>query len=176
MATAGTFVLWKFEPYRIVVGSLTILVSALNAVLTFTNSSKRAATHVSAGNCYNDLRNRSRLFSEIEVNSEPYEKSLEKLRCLCIERNELNSRFPQIPKWAFNKARKGIEEGEARYKVGLLAREFLVSELRRRIFQGLEYGRDKKPRDGFCVVGKRETLPLEKSVAVDKASEKYSLN
>ena len=117
VATAGTFVLWKFEPYRIVVGSLTILVSALNAVLTFTNSSKRAATHVSAGNCYNDLRNRSRLFSEIEVNSEPYEKSLEKLRCLCIERNELNSRFPQIPKWAFNKARKGIEEGEARYKV-----------------------------------------------------------
>jgi len=33
------------------------------------------------------------------------------------KRNELSQKSPQIPKWTFRKACKGITEGEADYKV-----------------------------------------------------------
>ncbi len=115
VASAG-IVLLKFNSYRIATGILAILASALSAVSTFTSPGKRAATHLSAGNRYNSIRNRARLFREIEVVSEAYEKSLEKLRCLFAERDELNDRYPQISKRAFNKARKGIQEGEAQHE------------------------------------------------------------
>lgn len=38
--------------------------------------------------------------------------------CELVERkNELNSKSPQIPKWAYKRAKKGIDEGQPDFKV-----------------------------------------------------------
>jgi hypothetical protein len=97
---------------------LAILVTALTAVLTFVNPNDNANSHLQAGNAYNSLKNDSRIFYDVEV-QEGVDRialltSLKELNC---RRSELNNNSPQIPEWAFKKARKGIEEGEAFYKV-----------------------------------------------------------
>lgn len=117
-AIAGASALSEFQYHSEIAGVLSIIVAALTAVATFVNPSERAITHKNAGNRYNSLRNRSRIFYSIELLSDHDLSNLsEQIKELDEQRNELNEESPQIPKWAFEKARKGIEDGEASYKV-----------------------------------------------------------
>lgn len=116
-AIAGASALSQFDYHNIVAGGLSIIVAGLTAVITFVNPSERATVHQKIGNEYNALRNDTRIFYDIEVNDMDEKRAIEDLKKLNDKRNKLNLESHQIPKWAFEKARKGIEEGEAKYKV-----------------------------------------------------------
>ena len=66
-AIAGASALSDFAYHSTVAGTLSILVAALTAVATFVNPSERAITHKNAGNKYNSLRNRARVFRSVEL-------------------------------------------------------------------------------------------------------------
>jgi len=114
---AGASALSQFDYHNIVAGGLSIIVASLTAVITFINPSERSVVHQKIGNEYNALRNDTRIFYDIEVNDMEDKRAIEDLKKLNSKRNKLNLESHQIPKWAFEKARKGIEEGEAKYKV-----------------------------------------------------------
>lgn len=116
-AVGSATALSSFDSHGLVAGILAIIVAALSAVATFVNPVERADTHLSAGNKYNSLRNRARTFGEIDIDIERNDKLLLTLKDLSKERDGLNQELPQIPQWAFRKARKGIEEGEAQYVI-----------------------------------------------------------
>ncbi len=116
-AIAGASALSQFDYHNIVAGGLSIIVAGLTAVITFINPSERSVVHQKIGNEYNALRNDTRIFYDIEVNNMDEKRAIEDLKKLNDKRNKLNLESHQIPKWAFEKARKGIEEGEAKYKV-----------------------------------------------------------
>jgi len=116
-AIAGASALSQFDYHNIVAGGLSIIVASLTAVITFINPSERSVVHQKIGNEYNALRNDTRIFYDIEVNDMEDKRAIEDLKKLNSKRNKLNLESHQIPKWAFEKARKGIEEGEAKYKV-----------------------------------------------------------
>ena len=116
-AIAGASALSQFDYHNIVAGSLSIIVAGLTAIITFINPSEKAHTHQKAGNKYIVLRNDTRIFYDIELNEIDDKKAIEDLKKLNERRNILNIESHQIPKWAFEKARKGIEDGEADYKI-----------------------------------------------------------
>src|SRR3989338_397158 len=116
-AVAGASALSQFDYHNIVAGGLSIVVAGLTAVITFINPNERATVHQKAGNKYNALRNDTRIFYDIEVSEVDDIKAIDYLKRLNDRRNKLNIESHQIPKWAFEKARKGIEEGEAKYRV-----------------------------------------------------------
>ncbi len=116
-AVAGASALSQFDYHNIVAGGLSIVVAGLTAVITFINPNERATVHQKTGNKYNALRNDTRIFYDIEANEADDKKAIDDLKKLNDRRNKLNIESHQIPKWAFEKARKGIEEGEAKYKV-----------------------------------------------------------
>lgn len=116
-AIAGASALSQFDYHNIVAGSLSIIVAGLTAVIAFINPNERASVHQKAGNRYNALRNDTRIFYDIELDEIDDKKSIEDLKKLNERRNILNLESHQIPKWAFEKARKGIEEGEADYRI-----------------------------------------------------------
>jgi len=116
-AIAGASALSQFDYHNIVAGGLSIIVASLTAVITFINPSERSVVHQKIGNEYNALRNDTRIFYDIEVNDMEDKRAIEDLKKLNSKRNKLNLESHQIPNWAFEKARKGIEEGEAKYKV-----------------------------------------------------------
>jgi len=117
-AVAVTAAFAKFDQNNILAGALSIVVVVLTAVTTFLNPKERAHTHLTVGNNYDSLLTRSRIFWTIECRRENSEDVLSaKLNTLSEERDRLNRESPQVPKWAFKKAKKGIEVGEANYRV-----------------------------------------------------------
>lgn len=116
-AIAGASALSQFDYHNIAAGSISIIVAGLTAIIAFINPNERASVHQKVGNRYNALRNDTRIFYDIELNEIDDKKAVEDLKKLSERRNKLNLESHQIPKWAFEKARKGIEEGEADYKI-----------------------------------------------------------
>ncbi len=102
----------------ITAGVLAILGSALTAALTFLKPSDRVSGHHVAGTRYNSLKNRARIFREVELPQETDPKRLTRaLKALAKERDELNQLSPEIPRPAFVRARRGISAGESSYAV-----------------------------------------------------------
>lgn len=93
-----------------------LISTILAALVTFLKPSERASIHKSIGDQYLALKNDARLFREIEllVITKP-NIALDGTKSLVKRRNALNQGSPTIPKKAFQKARSGIEQGEANY-------------------------------------------------------------
>lgn len=106
-----------FQEATLTAGCLAVVVAAVAAVNTFLNPGDRASTHRRCAGEYLSLRNRSRIFvnivSQTGVCDEIFNQRFEDL---ANKRDELNATSPQIPEWAFRKAKEGIDAGEAKYK------------------------------------------------------------
>lgn len=110
-----------FAQDAVTAGSLALLAAVLSAVSTFLNPSERSQLHHQAGVKHNALRNKARMFRELDLNYSVGEADLlVGLKSLAEERDALNMSNPQIPKFAFKRARRGIESGEAVYQVDSL--------------------------------------------------------
>ena len=117
-ALSGVSALTQFDYHNILAAFLAILVTALTSVITFLNPNEKASSHQDAGNKYNSLRNKVRIFHEIDCRGKSSAEELtERLKEFANLRDELNQNSPQIPREAYEKARKGIKEGEADYEI-----------------------------------------------------------
>ncbi|MGE3796396.1 MAG: SLATT domain-containing protein [Thermomicrobiales bacterium] len=114
-AIAGVSALSQFNHHNTVAGVLAIIVAAITGISTFLNPSERAANHYTFGNRFNSLKNRCRLVVEIDGPTMASSSLRARLAELCAERDELNASAPQIPSWAYSRARKGIGDGESDY-------------------------------------------------------------
>lgn len=112
---AGIASISAFEENTLVAGTLAILVAALGAIATFLNPSSKANEHHAAANSYLELRNRVRRFKNIELPGMEAQEAKERILTFGLQKDDLSSSTPQIPEWAFKKARKNIEDGQAEY-------------------------------------------------------------
>ena len=106
-----------FSEWGIVAGAIGILTTALVAVATFLDPSQKNSSHRVAGDQYLALRNATRRFREIELPNLLLDDAQTWIYDLAKRRDDLNAGSPQIPRRAFERARKGIEEGESRHAV-----------------------------------------------------------
>lgn len=103
------------EPF--VAGILAIVVAAISSVNTFLNPSDVTSTHKNCGSEYLALRNRCRIFHSIVLKQAISDPELQsRFEELVSKRDDLNSASPQIPEWAFKKAKIGIDAGQATHK------------------------------------------------------------
>lgn len=106
-----------FKGSEILAGSLAVAVAGITAVNTFLNPGDRASTHKRCAGEYHSLRNRARIFTNIVCKSFGSAEELSaKFEEMVAKRDDLNAASPQIPDWAFKKAKAGIDAGEAQYK------------------------------------------------------------
>lgn len=96
-------------------------VAALTAVATFLNPSGKSNTHHLAGTRFSALKNQARIVREIDLLAVDAEVMglVTLVKELATRRDELNEASPQPARWAFRRARKAIEAGEADYRVDL---------------------------------------------------------
>ena len=117
-AIAGASALSQFDPKHIIAGVISIIVVALSGVMTFLNPNEKASVHLNAGNNYDSLQNKIRMFWSIDCwREEPEQVLTEKLKYFYEQKDRINQSSPQIPRWAYKLAKKGILEGEADYKI-----------------------------------------------------------
>jgi hypothetical protein len=104
-AIAGASALSDVAGSYLVAGSLALTVTTLTAVATFLNPSKRANSHLRAGNAYLALENRARLFYKLHLLvAKPEDDQPRQLMRIVDELNELNTRSPQPSPRMFKKA------------------------------------------------------------------------
>lgn len=104
------------KTYSDVAALLSLVAAVLTALITFLKPTERASAHKIAADRYLALRNDARVFREIDLLVHAEEQSLaDKIKALSKRRNDLNQSSPEIPRWAFVRARKGIAQGEASY-------------------------------------------------------------
>src|SRR3989338_9110426 len=65
-AVAGASALSQFDPRHVIAGLISILVAALSGVMTFLNPNEKASVHLNAGNNYDSLMSRARIFWSID--------------------------------------------------------------------------------------------------------------
>jgi len=116
-AIAGGTLFAQMRENTILPGILMLIVTVITATLTFIKPNQKETEHLNAGNKYNALKNDARVFYLTKVSILDDAHIVQDLESLNERRNKLNIDSPQIPDWAFNCARKGIENGEADYFV-----------------------------------------------------------
>lgn len=114
---AGVSALSAFDYHNVVAGVLSLSGAALGAANAFLNPAERAASHQAFGNDYNALKNRSRRTANIDAVALTDEELAASVTTLGDERDKLNKKAPQPHRKAFERARAGIEAGEANYAV-----------------------------------------------------------
>jgi hypothetical protein len=113
---AGVSAFSKFTNHDVWAGVLALIAAGLGAANAFLDPAERTSTHQNFGNDYNSLRNRARLSSSVDSHGLSDSELAAQTKELSGERDSLNKKAPQIPRRAFKRARKGIEQGEASYK------------------------------------------------------------
>jgi hypothetical protein len=102
----------------LVAGCISIAIAVLSGIITFLNPNKREAAHLAAAHAFDRLNNEARVFWSVDCWLEKSEVVLTaKLRDLIDRKADLNTKSPQIPRWAYARARAGIDAGEADFKV-----------------------------------------------------------
>ncbi len=115
-AIAGAKAFSKIDADGTIAGILSITVAVLSSVATFLNPNKNKTDHLSAGNKYEALVNRVRIFRTIECWGESSDQALAaKLMKFSEEKAVLNQASPQISFIAYSLAKRGIGRGEAAY-------------------------------------------------------------
>ena len=114
---AGISGISAFEEQKLLAGATAIIAAALASISTFLNPSEKAQSHYTAGIKFTALKNGTRIYREIELLDDTNKNLKKELLKLSLERNSINEVSSQIPRWAFEKARKGIEQGESKYAV-----------------------------------------------------------
>jgi hypothetical protein len=107
------------EPWiGLLAGGLAIFVAILSGITTFLNPNDKETAHLTAAHAYDKISNDARFFHSIVCwQGESDEVLTARLRSLIDEKDKLNASSLQIPDWAYAKAKKGIEAGEAEFKV-----------------------------------------------------------
>jgi hypothetical protein len=105
-----------FNDYPILAGILAITSTALTSVLTFLKPSERSEHHKGIGSQYLSLRNKTRLFRELENNNSE-EKIIAKINELSNQRDELNSSALNTSDSDYKQAQKDINEELHKYQV-----------------------------------------------------------
>jgi hypothetical protein len=117
-AIAAALAMSAFDQHHIAAGFLYVIVAVLSAVLTFLNANERAGNHLIAGNHYDSLVSRVRVFWSIECwQNDSAAQLTSKLQNLAADRDRLNLSSPQIPYWAYKIAKRQIVAGEADFGV-----------------------------------------------------------
>jgi hypothetical protein len=98
--------------------ALSVLAAVLTSLITFLKPDAKASGHAASGNRYLSIRSRARLFRTIDI---PSAKELAPLSTavkeLAEQRDQLNETSEQIPRWAYKRAKKGIDAGEGTHAV-----------------------------------------------------------
>lgn len=117
-SVAGASALSQYDPKRVIAGAISIAVAAMSGVMTFLNPNEKASVHLNAGNNYDSLMNKIRIFWSIDCWRDESEQVLtERIKHFSEQKDKLNQSCPQPPRWAYYIAKRGIEQGEGQYLV-----------------------------------------------------------
>lgn len=95
-----------------------ICVAVLSGLITFLNPNSTSSAHFASGKAYDVLYNKTRQFAQLDCSDDSGVQDVclkEELARLYEQKYELDDNSLKISQWAYKKAKRGIENGEADY-------------------------------------------------------------
>jgi hypothetical protein len=110
-----------FTNQPIIAGLLAVILTLLTTAAIFLKPGQRSLEHTRAGEKYLALRNRLRIFREIELPHADRSKRelLDSLKALSDKKNEINADSVPLPDWAYKRAKARIMDGGTTHRVDL---------------------------------------------------------
>jgi hypothetical protein len=105
------------EGYQWLITLSALFSAIIIGINTFLNASEKAQAHKSSGNSFYAIRSDARFLSNIESSTLNDNNFIAKANNIRERKNKINSEALGIPKYAYQKAKKGIESGEPDYEV-----------------------------------------------------------
>lgn len=97
---------------------LAFLATIITAILTFIKPEEKADLHSKSGSNFNALKNDVRIFKDIDTaQTEDTDILAGRLKDFSNKRNKFNNESLSISYLAYRLAKRGIEKGEANYRV-----------------------------------------------------------
>jgi hypothetical protein len=107
-----------YPAVKVIAGLLSLAVAILSGITTFLNPNDRESGHLTAAHAFDKLNNDARVFWSVDCwQGESDTVLTSQLKELVERKNQLNANSPQIPNWAFKRAKAGIVAGEAKFEV-----------------------------------------------------------
>jgi hypothetical protein len=104
--------------HPVVTAMLAVAAAVLTSLITFLKPDAKASAHVASGNRYLSIRSRARIFRSIDFAISKDPSALASgLKELAEQRDQLNETSEQIPRWAYERAKRGIDAGEATHAI-----------------------------------------------------------
>lgn len=94
---------------------LSLSAAALGAVSTFLKPQEKATQHKLSGDDFDDLLQQIANFNQVEMLQGTDAEHTERLQVLSTQKTDLNKGSLPIPRIAYIKTRKGVNDGEAEY-------------------------------------------------------------
>jgi hypothetical protein len=108
----------SYPAVKVTAGLFSLAVAILSGITTFLNPNDRESAHLTAAHAFDKLNNDARLFWAVNCWQESPDVVLtSQLKELVERKNQLNANSPQIPNWAYKRAKAGIVAGEAKFEV-----------------------------------------------------------
>lgn len=118
MATSAAVGVGILAEEPLVSGVLALTAAILTALVTFLKPAERAVRHHETGSQFLSLRNDARRIRNLRLPKfEDGTQAVDWIDALASRQSELNQTALQFSRADFEKARKGIEEGDAAYAV-----------------------------------------------------------
>jgi len=114
---AGVSGVSAFSEQPIISGLLAFLAAFIAGANTALNPESRSADHGQSGRKYKTLSNRARIFREVHAIQLDTEQARAAFTALSEQRDELNENSPAIPRWAYERAIKDIDQGRSTYQI-----------------------------------------------------------
>lgn len=116
-AVAGATAFKTFDTNGVLAGICSLIGVVLSSLITFLNPNEKASAHRTAGHNYDSLMSTVRLFWSVECwRTEAEDILADRLTQLSEQKSKLNQTCPQVPKFAYKRAKAGIEAGEGGFK------------------------------------------------------------
>lgn len=107
-----------FSDYnKIVVGIFGIISAFITVILIFLNPQEKYIAHQNSANKYLSLKNRARIFLDIESFEMDLERQKYYIKFLDFERNTINENSLPIMNMYYKNAKKQIESDKTKYKI-----------------------------------------------------------
>lgn len=114
---AGASGVSAFSEQPIISGLLAFAAAFIAGASTALNPESRSSDHEQSGRKYKTLSNRARIFREVQVINLEIEQARAAFATLGEQRDELNESSRAIPRWAYERAIKDIDQGRATYQI-----------------------------------------------------------
>jgi len=117
-AAAAASAFSQFDSGNTARGWISIGVAVLSGLSTFLNPNEKSASHFVAGNNFDALQSKARIFWTVDCCGNDSDQVLaNRIKDLAEEKSELNRKSPPIPRFAYVIAKRGVEAGEADYRL-----------------------------------------------------------